>query len=89
MSSGSNAFGARFEVVLAKIASSAGFMRHEVGDLPASYCFHYTHQGKTVPVFIPKPLIDGWGYTIRQLEQIERALVPFNLDLLPLDFWMH
>ncbi len=67
------------EVVFARIV---GQMCERREDLDTEASLRFTHNGKLIS--IPRPLEDD-GYTQAQLEEIERALAAYGLDLLPLD----
>jgi hypothetical protein len=75
------------ETVLAKISAS-GFTRRADFDTPYSYAFtyldHLVSPAKEHLFFVPHELASG-GYTIDQLNEIEKALACFGYDLLPLD----
>ena len=76
-------------VVIRKVCSN-GCTRRQDLDLTASYAFVYkdTQTSKERLFFIPRELTED-GYTLTQLEEIERTLACHGFDLLPLDYNLH
>ena len=73
-------------VVLGKIVS-CGASRENSLDDEFSYWFSIELNERRRYFQIPAPLVDG-GYSQWQLETIESELIPFNIDLLPLDHYL-
>ncbi|MGF1631869.1 MAG: hypothetical protein ACFCUT_20525 [Kiloniellaceae bacterium] len=71
------------ELVIAKLLSQ-GAERREGLDSDTSLWFCVWMEGKRISFCIPQPLVDG-GYTEGQLAVIENEIVPFDLELLPMD----
>ena len=75
------------DVVIAKICACEGCKRRADLDTDTSYCFSHISsvRGGTERIFfVPRPLAGAW-YTLDQVNEIEKALNGFDLELLPLD----
>ena len=78
---------ATLEAIIAKIVSQ-NCRRREDKDNESSLFFAVTYRDKDWTFSIPQPL-EGEGYTLSQLNEIEVQLARLGLDLLPLDPYIH
>lgn len=83
-----NAFAATATSVVRKISVCPGCERRSDLDTSHAHCFAYTDplsdQRRATLFFIPVPE-NLAGFTQAQLDEIERTLAAFGIDLFPLD----